>query len=52
MSTGGLTNSIQTTSKSVRFLLACLIRKILSGEIDPKNLIWDLDEQVLGGVRK
>lgn len=45
MHTGGLTYSIQTKSKSVRFLLACLIRKILSGEIDPRNLIWDLDQQ-------
>lgn len=45
MNADGLTYFIQTTSKSVRFLLACLIRKILSGGIDPKNLIWDLDEQ-------
>ena len=45
MNADGLTYFIQTRSKGVRFLLACLIRKILSGEIDPKNLIWDLDEQ-------
>ena len=36
---------IPTTSKSVKFLLACLIRKIIKGGIDPERPVWDLDQR-------
>lgn len=36
---------IPTTSKSVRFLLACLIRKLAKWEISWNELSWELDQQ-------
>lgn len=36
---------IPTKSKSLRFLLACLVRKILTGAIDTERLYWKLDQQ-------
>lgn len=45
MSMSDLPFVIPTTSKSVRFLLACLIRKLAKGEIGLNELCWELDQQ-------